>query len=217
MKKFLQLISCVLAAALVFGAGCFVGSHFGFEAEIVENQNSQQHFDLQLPGEVEKRVITAEEVASKLVECSHLTAYSGEYTVSKSGEYTRYWLDNFAIPGTTNRISMTCKGVVKVGCDIKTISPTVDNESYTIYIALPEFTVLDNYIIWDTVVYEETNNLLNPIEFSQYHAFISEMTEVGLSDVEAQGIYAAAEENFKSIIIGFLSSFEDYKVVFLTH
>ena len=219
MKKFFQTVCYTLATIVLlagmFGAGYFVGSQPSDELEVVVDPNPPQVLDLLLPAEVEKRVITEEEVISKLVECSHLTTYSGEYTVSKTGEYTRYMLDDIAIPGTTNSISIDCSGVVKVGCDIKTITPTIDNESYTIYIALPEFTVLDNYIIWDTVVCQETNNVLNPIDFSQYQAFISEMEEMGLEDVETKGIYQAAEENFKTIIVGFLSGFEDYSIVFL--
>lgn len=218
MKKILQTISCTIASLIllgvVFGVGYFVGSRPDEEPEVVIEEQAPV-IDLQLPAEVEKRIITEEEVISKLVECSNLTTYCGEYSVSKTGEYTRYMLDDIAIPGTTNSISIDCSGIVKVGCDIKTIIPTIDNDSCKIYIALPELTVQDNYIIWDSVVCREANSILNPISFSQYQAFIGEMKDMGLADVESKGIYEAAEENFKCIIVGFLSGFENYEVVFL--
>ena len=218
MKKLLQTMSYTLASLLllgaVFGAGCFVGYRY-VQKENTRVSESSQTSDLKLPGEVEKQVITEEEVVSKLIECSHLTTYSGEYTASETREYTRHMLDEIAIPGTTNTISMECKGIVKVGCDIRTIKPTVNNDSFIIYIAIPELAVLDNYIIWDSVVCRETNNILNPIDFAQYQEFIEELEAKGLEEVKKNGIFEAAEENLKSIIEGFLSGFEDYKIVFL--
>lgn len=193
-----------------------MGSFPDEEAEVVEPINpTEEKFDLELPAEVEKRIVTVEEVEVVLVEISQFSTYSGEYTTTKSAEYTRYFLDNIAVPGTTNTINLECKGVVKVGYDVEDITIEVDNDSQKIYISLPAPKVLDNYVIWDTVKCQEENNILNPIDFEQYQALIAEIEEDGLALVEADGIYADAEENMMTIIRNFLSGFEDFEIIFL--
>ena len=44
-------------------------------------------------------------------------------------------------------------------------------------------------MIWDTVSCNETNSILNPIEFSQYRNIIDEIEKKGLEEAEKQGIY----------------------------
>jgi len=217
MGKIGRSISSVLAVllvlALAFGGGYYVGTLNDEEAEVIETDEAD--FDLTLPGEVEKRVVTAEEVAVELVEISQFSTYSGEYTVSKSADYTRYFLDDIPVPGTTNIITINCSGIVKVGYDVNDITPTVDNESKKIYISLPAPAVLDNYIMWDSVSCTEGNSILNPIDFSQYQTLITEIEDVGLTQAETDGIYEAAEENIKVIIQHFLSGFDEYEIIFL--
>lgn len=175
-KAISSTLAVLLTLSLVFGAGYFVGSFPDEEAEIVEPINpAEEKFDLELPAEVEKRIVTVEEVEVMLVDISQFSTYSGEYTTTKSAEYTRYFLDNIAVPGTTNTINLECKGIVKVGYDVEEITIEVDNDSKKIYISLPAPKVLDNYIIWDTVKCQEENNILNPIDFEQYQALISEI------------------------------------------
>lgn len=215
-KAISSTLAVLLTLSLVFGAGYFVGSFPDEEAEIVEPINpAEEKFDLELPAEVEKRIVTVEEVEVMLVDISQFSTYSGEYTTTKSAEYTRYFLDNIAVPGTTNTINLECKGIVKVGYDVEEITIEVDNDSKKIYISLPAPKVLDNYVIWDTVKCQEENNILNPIDFEQYQALISEIEDDGLALVEADGIYADAEENIITIIRNCLSGFEDFEIIFL--
>lgn len=209
-KAFLAVL---LVLAIGFGGGyCYCRYKLEQNAEPFDNS---KNFDLKLPGEVEKRIITKNEVEAKLIEIGQLATYSGEYTIEKSAENARYLGNNLRILGTTNSIAIDCTGVVKVGYNVSDIVPTVDNESQKIYIALPEPAVLDNYVIWDSVKYAETNNILNPIDFEQYRVLIQECEEDGLAKVEGEGIYKAAEENVKLVIRNFLSAFEDYEVIFL--
>lgn len=215
-KAIRSTLAVLLTLALVFSAGYFVGSFPDEEAEIVEPINpAEEKFDLELPAEVEKRIVTVEEVEVMLVDISQFSTYYGEYTTTKSAEYTRYFLDNIAVPGTTNTINLECKGIVKVGYDVEEITIEVDNDSKKIYISLPAPKVLDNYVIWDTVKCQEENNILNPIDFEQYQALISEIEDDGLALVEADGIYADAEENMITIIRNCLSGFEDFEIIFL--
>ena len=89
----------------------------------------------------------------------------------------------------------------------------VDDEK--IYISIPSAHLNDNYVIWDSLECNETNNILNPIEFSQYQDLINEIEQMGLKQVTEQGIYSKAEDNLKSLIEVFLSEFDDYEIVYM--
>lgn len=216
MKKVQEVLSAILTIIIIFGIGA-VGGYFyrdsrqETEGEIVEHQNN----DLILPGETERRKITKNEIEAALVSIQEFATYSGKYTVEKTAEEVRDVLGWDVFGATTNSISMKCQGVAKVGFDVSEITVEVDNDSETIYIHLPSAKVLDNYVIWDTVECEEKNNVLNPIEFTQYQAIISEMEEEGLEKTKELGIFDNAREHFEKIVKQFLSGMTDYKIVFM--
>ena len=218
MKTVWKTLSSVISGALIilflFGAGFLTGRKYGKKAEVV-NQPEGNELDIKLPGEVEKRVVTVNEVQSRLAEIGELATYSGEYTVKQAEDYTRYFIDDIAIPGTTNSIQIECQGIVKVGYGLEEITPTVDNESQKIYIALPKAEVLDNYVIWDTVKCSENNTILNPIDFAQYQDMISDIEQQGLEQAESNGIYEKAESHVKRLIQNFLAGFDEFEIVFL--
>ncbi len=217
MKKAVQNIFYTICM-LVLLAGMFGGGYY-FRDQQIEAENTEivedTAPDIQLPGEVEKRIVTKEEVEGKLVEIKELSTYSSEYTVEKAADFSRYALDDKKIPGTTNSIDLTGSGVVKVGYDVDAIEIKVDNDSRKIYISLPEAKLNDNYIIWDTVTCVESNNILNPIDFDQYKSLITDMEALGLQQAEENGIYSAAEDNIKMLIENFLSGFDDFEIVFM--
>lgn len=218
MKKVWQAISSTLAVLLtlaaVFGAGFWAGS-LREAPEIVTVEPSRDKSGMNLPGEKRRRFLTEEEVCAQLVEMAELATYCGTYSVSRTEDCRRYLLEDYAIPGTTNTITVRCRGIVKVGYSVEEIVPQVDNSNQTIYISLPNPRVLDNYIIWDSVRCQETNNILNPIAFQQYQDLIEDLEAAGLEEVEEEGIYTAAEEQVKVIVRNFLAGFEGYEVVFL--
>ena len=213
LKGVRDVIAVVLVLVVVFGAGYYTAMKIVEPEEVVVEKIVEKPVDIELPGEVEKRVVTVEEVESKLMEMAELSTYSGEYTVTLGKDETRYLLDNIKVWGTTNSIEITASGIVKVGYDMNDIVVKVDDDK--IYIKLPEAQLNDNYVIWDTVTCSESNNILNPIEFSQYQEIVDEIEEMGLADVESKGIYQNASENVKKIMNGFLSEFKDYEIVYM--
>lgn len=217
MKKLSKSLAIILSVVIVIGTafvgGYFVGVKQLPEAEIVKNPTNEN--DLKLPGEVEKRIVTVEEINSKLKEISEFSTYSSEYEVTKSADYSRYFLDDIPVPGTTNTVTLKCKGIVKVGYDLTEINPVVDPESIIIYIALPEIKVNDNYIVWDTIECVEDNNILNPIDFEQYKQFALELEELGLMDAESKDIYKNGESYVQELIINFFGCFDGYEVKFI--
>lgn len=220
----LKLLECLksicvivlLVAVFVGGAATmhFFPGVFGVREETQEiSDKSKEKLDLKLPGEKEKREITVEEIKVKLNELSEFSTYSGNYKVKLGKKETRYWLEKMKIPGTTNKITISCEGTVKIGYDFSEIHVQIDDDK--IYIAIPKAKVNDNYVIWDTVKCKEKNNILNPIGFSQYQEMIDEIEEKGLAEAEKAGIYDAAEENLKKLIEGFFAEFEGYEIVFM--
>lgn len=207
------LLVIILIAALGFVGGYWYHSQkIEDKADVVVDDTTP---DVKLPGEKEKSIVTVDEVRTKLVAIGELSTYSGQYTVKKGRDFFRNVLDDIRIPWTTNNVTIECEGIVKVGYDVNKIGVDIDDKSYTIYISLPEATVNDNYVIWDSVICKEDNNPFNPIDFEEYKLLIEEIEEEGLSQSEEQEIYKAAEENIKNIIVNFLSGMDDYQVKFL--
>lgn len=214
LRVFRDAIAVITVAAVIFGAGYFVGKQSIEPEEVIVNRVNKKSFDdLKLPGEVEKQVVTVEEVEAKLMEMAELTTYSDEYTVTKGKDEARYLFDDIKVIGTTNSVKITASGVVKVGYDINEIKVRVDDDK--IYIKFPEAKLNDNYVIWDTISCSESNSIFNPIEFSQYEELVDEIEKEGLEQAESEGIYQKAEENVKQIIDGFLSEFKDYEIEYM--
>ena len=88
--KFLRvLLAVIITLLIVFFCGYYIGSLRSKKTvpaavPVPVSSSLSPAIDLQLPGEVEKRIVTEEEVKSKLVEIGQLATYSAEYTVSKS-------------------------------------------------------------------------------------------------------------------------------------
>lgn len=217
MKKIVKALGSLLSVLIVlvttFGAGYYYANKTMDPKEIVVEKTKEKIVEIQLPGEVEKRIVTVEEVESKLQEMAELSTYCGNYTVKLGKDETRCITDKIELGFTTNSIEMTASGIVKVGYDMSEIVVKVGDDK--IYISIPKAKLNDNYVIWDTVECIEENNIFNPIEFSQYQEIVNEMEKIGLKDVETKGIYAKAEENLKKVMNGFLSEFVDYEIVYM--
>ncbi len=212
MKNFL---SVCLALLIGFGGGVCFNRYISYysDAEVVET--SSEEFDLQLPGEVEKRIITVDEIEGKLEQLNEWSTYSAEYQVTKSADYIRYLLDDIPMGFTTNTVSLECTVVVKVGYNVDDIDIQIDDESNKVYLSLPDLTVTNHYIIWDTVICDEQNNIFNPIDFEQYQTLFADIEADALTQAEDEGIYDAAKENAQQLIDLALAEFSDYEVVFM--
>ena len=90
----------------------------------------------------------------------------------------------------------------------------MDNDSKKIYISLPAPKVS---ITTSSGIRQMSGRKQHPQPHRlwQYQALISEIEDDGLALVEADGIYADAEENMITIIRNCLSGFEDFEIIFL--
>lgn len=219
MKSFWKVVkntvAVVIIAAAVFGAGYYVGKLPTADAKIIE-PSENAGIDLKLPGEIEKTIVTVNEVRAKIQEIGELTSCEGGYIVTKRQDFTRYMLDDIPVLGTTNHIELTCAGSVKAGYDLEDIVVKVDNDSQKIYVSLPEAKINSNQLMWDSSMEcNEKNNILNPIDFEQYQTLISDIKAEGLREAEKNGLYDTVEQNAKNLITNFLGCFAGYEVVFM--
>lgn len=216
MKKIREMVSAFLTLAFLVGVGfCGGYAYSNWKEEKSEEAREVTVTENNLPGVKERRLITNDEIETALYELRQLTVYAGEYTVRRSEKEVREFLIPDYLGLTSNEINMECIGTVKVGYDVDEISVAVDTDSEKIYIKLPEAKVLDNYLIWDSVKCTERNNMLNPIEFSQYEVLIHDMEMEGLRDAEELGIYEEARAHTERIIRQYLEGLTEYEVVFL--
>lgn len=214
-KSWLVIVRILLTITVLmvaFAAGFLYCKNKGFVVTMSSAQGNE--YDLTLPKETERRIITVDEIKVLLADIGGFSTYSGIYSTTKEADYTRFLLDKVPIPETTNVIHIECQGIVKVGYNINEIGIRINNDSHVIYISVPNATVLDNYLIWDTVNVSEKNNILNPIDFTQYQELIDEIEEDGLRIATEEGIYKKAKDNLKQLITGFLMGIE-YEIDFL--
>lgn len=167
---------------------------------------------LSLPGEKIKRVVTKNEIDMRLAEIKELATYSGSYHVTRSEDFSRF-IGNSVIPGTTNVITFECDGVIKIGYNLDNISFKIDEDKIEIKLPKPE--ILDNYVIWDSVICDEKNNILHPINFDEYKVVLEAIEQEGVKEAEKKKIYDLAEKNMKLLIKNALSVFSDYSVKFI--
>ena len=163
--------------------------------------------------ELEHVEISTVQIEEKLSLISELATSSFEYTNQKTISNTRQIL-GIDIPGTTNTVSITYEGIIKIGYDISQLRYSVDETSLQICFELPEAQVLDNYIILDTLQCDDKNNIFNPIGSDTIALYFSDIQEEELARATEQGIFTEAENQLKSIITNYFAAFPDYTVVF---
>ena len=145
---------------------------------------------------------------------SELTTYCSEYDQVLGKDDLRAVLEDVNLFFTKNSITISAKGIVKVGYDVSDFRVEVDNNK--IYITVPQAKLNDNYVIWDTVQCSEKNNIFNPIEFEQYQEIITEIEARGLEDAVNNGIYEKSDKQVKKLVKEFLSEFTDeYEIVYM--
>ena len=206
-----SIASVTVIAILLLGIGYSVG-HKDTSESVVYNDSDKN--DVKLPGEKEARIVTVDTIQSKLEEMSELTTYCSEYDQVLGKDDLRAVLDDVNLFFTKKSITISAKGIVKVGYDVSDFRVEVDNNK--IYITVPQEKLNDNYVIWDTVQCSEKNNIFNPIEFEQYQEIITEIEARGLEDAVNNGIYEKSDKQVKKLVKEFLSEFTDeYEIVYM--
>lgn len=151
---------------------------------------------------------------SRLEAIGEFATYQYVYSGVKEKTDTRTLLDSIPIPGTTHYQKYAYSGTVKVGYPVSDIKIHVDSLRKEIYVTLPEPSVLSNTIEQDLSVYEQVNNILNPIRGNAIAEMEQEIKQEELQKATDEGLFELAEEHAKELIADLLSAFEGYAVVF---
>lgn len=207
-----QIITTIVALILI--AAIIAGIVFVVIPLRMENIGLKAELELLKSVQIKtKHTVTAQEIEEKLEPIGELSTYEFAYDGTDVNSSYKEIL-NHKIWGTTNSVSYTYSGVIKVGYDIEDIEIKLDQDKYFIYIRLPEPQVLDNYLKthWEC---EEKNNILNPLNISDHRDFFEEISQRELEKAEEAGIYDKAEDQVKLLITNFLAVFSDYEVVFI--
>ena len=169
----------------------------------------------QLPALFSGRATVTDLAAEHRLEAiGEFAAYQYAYSGVKEKRDTRTLLDSIPIPGTTNYQKYAYNGAIRVGYAVSDIGIHVDGQRGEIVVKLPEPSVLSNTIEQDLSVYEQVNNILNPIRGNAVAEMEQEIKSEELENAKAEGLFELAEEHAKELITGLLSAFEGYKVVF---
>ena len=218
MKKIKETLSslCVILLLFALGFGAGFGGCLWHQAS---RQSGTIHLPpadlLQLPGETEQYIVTLDEIEVRLQALQEFASYSGRYQIHRSEDVWRQ-VNNWNLALTRNTVAIKCEGVVKVGYDVNRIAVTVDAASKTVYLRLPPVSVIDNYVIWDSVdASGSVNNILHPLSFDEYREVIIRVEEEGLAKVTEEGLFEHAEESFRRLVTASLAGVTDYRIVFL--
>lgn len=214
MKKVWETLNSIFLIGLLLSMGFFAGSSYEVRKQPTIVLQPQADL-LRLTGEIERYVVTLDELEAVLQEIRELATFSGRYKAVKTADGWRC-LDDLNLPLTRNTVAVSCEGIVKAGYDVDLITCEIDEASETVYIRLPHASVLDNYVIMDTVdVSGSVNNILHPLSFEEYLKVIVSVEEEGLAQVTEQGLFERAEEGFRNLVTQCLMGVTDYRIVFL--
>ena len=157
--------------------------------------------------------LTDSVVMEKLQSIGQLVTYSYEYSNVREIKDSKQ-IFGWNIPGTTHTIQLKYNGIIKVGYEVADIQVSVDNDTKTIYVTLPEPKITDNYIDMDNLSYAEQNNIFNPISGDEITGELDNIKADALERAENAGIYELAEGNAKAQISGLFEAFDGYSVKF---
>lgn len=167
MKKL--LLAAVLVLICVFSIrSCAVKDY--------ENKELQNKLE-----EMERKRVAVDLIQEEVKKISKYSAYEINYTTmlhfSDQNE-----IKGFKIPLTGNNFIATIDGKMKIGINGENVSfkEITDSEGKVtkIELTVPHSEILDNYTIQDSLeVYDEKNNIFNPVKVSDYTKLIVEAEE----------------------------------------
>lgn len=189
MKKFTfkKLILMIVIILLISASLFFAGVHYA------SNSKDPQ--------------IDSTLIQNELKEVSELI--TTDYSYSRIGKYKNSLdLNGWKVPLTEKNFILTYSGHIKLGVNLE--QADIHMKNTTIEILLPPVTVLTNIIDEESIeVYDESNNIFNPIQIEDYKNFTIKEKEEARKEAEEKGLYQQAQEKTISSIKTLLHPLED--------
>lgn len=157
--------------------------------------------------------ITSTLIQNRIEQASDLVTTKYHYT--KVGKFENSLnLNGWSIPLTNKYFILTFEGEIQLGTDLS--KANIEISDSTIHVTVDKPTVISNSIDESSIeVYDETKNIFNPINVSDYKAFAVEQKEKALSEAKKKGLMKTAQKNTeKSIkqIISIIPDTDDYNI-----
>lgn len=122
------------------------------------------------------------------------------------------------IPFTESKLIYSYDTTIKAGIDFSDIDLSVNNQTKTIKIRLPEAKVLSNEIDLNSFkVYHEDESIFTQVKLKDSNSSLKELKETAEKDAINNGLLDNAAENAKNIIKSFIGNaydLEEYKITF---
>lgn len=155
--------------------------------------------------------VTSTLIQNQIQQISELV--TTDYSYTKIGKFENSLdLNGWQIPLTQKTFILTYSGNIKLGVNLE--KTKVDITKDTIKIELPAVEILENTIDEESIeVYDESNNLFNPIQIEDYKTFALKQKDEAKEEAIENGLYKQAKKKTKKAIRAFISNIqEDYKV-----
>ncbi len=197
MKRFVKVIIAVVVLLIVAAGSFLAGYNYDGLITIADPK------------------ITTENVKEKLSEIGELATMEYYYTNVGKFENSLQFRD-WTIPLTGKSFMVSYDGCIKAGIDMSKV--TVDVTDNTINISMPKAQILSHEIYEDSFqVFDETNNLFNPIKVEDYNSFSADQKAVNEQNAFAKGLLEQAQESAQDSIrnlIGNLGGSGGFEIVF---
>lgn len=179
------IIAIILLIAIIFYAGVLMGSSSS------------------------KPEITSTGLTQTLEDIDELAVIQYNYT--KIGEFSNSLdFNGWTVPLTQKSFLITYDGHLKAGVDMSGVKVSVNNK--TITVTIPEVKILSNEIDEKSIeVYDESNNLFNPISITDYKKFATKQKEKVEEEAIENGLLSQAATKVQSTITNQLNMIDDIK------
>ena len=158
--------------------------------------------------EMESRQVEVDAIKEEVREVSKYTAYEFDYTSIVHFSNTKTF-QGVNIPLTGNKFIATIDGKMNIGIDADVVDITEtknsDGKVTKIVLTVPHSEIQDNYTMQDTLeIYDETNNIFNPVKITDYQELIVETEKKEEKKVQEGDILQQADERIKFLLTVYL-------------
>lgn len=158
--------------------------------------------------EMESRQVQIDSIREEVREISKYTVYEYNYTAiihfSDSNTFK-----GFRIPLTGNNFIATIDGKMDIGINAELVEmeekKDAEGNVTQVVLSVPYSEIMDNHTVQDSLeIYDEKNNLFNPVRVTDYNELIIEAEEKEGRKVQAGDILQQSDERVKYLLTTYL-------------
>lgn len=202
MKKAGKKVLIIILIILVIGLAVVVYWQFKHPAEKIFT--------------VEKEIeLTGDTIKWGLKDIGKLVTQEYYFTHVEKFESDRTYKD-IALPLTNTSFVYSFDGTITAGIDFEKVEVEKDDDKKTVTVKLPEVEIMSAEVDPESrVIYEEKNNILNPIDLESVLVSFEDMIKDEKEKAVERGVLDKAADNAKILVENFLKStftLEEYKI-----